>query len=117
MELLRQLWVEQEMLIEKLESENMEEDLDRLIKEGKQFEDEMRDIKDKLCNCENEVVKCREEICKLMNRIDDAYNHKSIDSENSDDISVLDRLSSSIQDKNNEIESQVSILYSMTKCI
>lgn len=109
MELLKQLWVEQEMLIEKLESENMEPDLERLIHEGKEFEEEMKEIKHKLTSCENEVGKCREEICRLMDKIDDACGFQSADcDENSNDAATLERLRASIQDKDSEIQSQVS---------
>lgn len=48
MDLLNQLWIEQGLMIEQLESESMEQEFDQLILEGKKYEDEMKEIKMKL---------------------------------------------------------------------
>lgn len=109
MDLLNQLWIEQGLMIEQLESESMEQEFDQLILEGKKYEDEMKEIKMKLTSCETEVLKCREEIGKLMNQIDgfpfDTYaaNDKSMD-----EAALLEHLRVSIQNKTQEIEAQVS---------
>ena len=108
MELLKQLWIEQEMLIEKLESEHMEEDLDKLIEDANQYDFEMKEVKLKLTDCENEVSKCREEICNLMNKIGDLFNGKVGPNQEINDISLLD-LRTSIQEKTEVIESQVKV--------
>lgn len=107
MDMLQQRWLEQEMLIEKLESENLENEMEKLLNDGKHYENEMREIKIKLSNCENEIVKRREEICQLMNKIEDYYYLNTNEYDNLQDLSLMDNLKVSIQEKSNQIQDQV----------
>lgn len=107
MDMLQQQWLEQEMLIEKLESENLENEMEKLLNDGKHYENEIREIKIKLSNCENEIIKRREEICKLMNKIEDYFYLNTNEYDNLHDLSLMDNLKVSLQEKSNQIQDQV----------
>ncbi|KAJ6219163.1 hypothetical protein RDWZM_004975 [Blomia tropicalis] len=97
MELLKQLWIEQDMLINKLESEHLEEELNQLINQATNYEQEMKEIKQNLANCENDVLKCCEQIGELE--------------------ALLQHLRTSIQEKTKEIDSQNIELNSLKESI
>ena len=106
MELLRQLWMEQEVLLEKLESERLEENLEQLLVETAKYEAEMKEVKQQLGNCENDIVKCRENISELMRQIEE--RNQAATNKSDGDALTLQQLRISLQEKTREIESQVS---------
>lgn len=105
--LLREKWLEQEAIIEKLETENLDEQLEKLIDDGKHYENEIKAIKQNLSDCEDKIIKRRHEITNLMKTIENFNQINPLDEEIENDPNQIDRLKFSIQEKNNKIQAQV----------
>jgi len=106
MELYKQLWMEQEALIEKLEAEHMEEELNNLLDEAKKYQGEISEVNKKLSNCDSEVCRCREEIGNLRKKIENTLNENSTNSTELENVSLVEHLHKTLQEKTKEIDTQ-----------
>ncbi|XP_046917070.2 uncharacterized protein LOC124497457 [Dermatophagoides farinae] len=119
-DLVKQKWMEQELIIQRLESEQqLEQELEQVIRDGHNYQAEMREIKMKLADCENEVGRRRDEIYKLMSKIDNKFNTRQnsdeFDSttENQQHSTMIERLKICIQEKEDKIHNQETDLQVM----
>lgn len=119
MDYLHEIWLDQEALLGRLEAENLEEELERLITEAKAYEDELAEVRSRLSTCEADIARSREQISSLMVQVDEAAKAKDKERKKEEDKSeneqqqqakLYSSLQKSILEKTKEIESQVQNL-------
>ncbi|KAH9393184.1 Ras association domain-containing protein 8 [Tyrophagus putrescentiae] len=115
MDYLHEIWLDQEALLGRLEAENLEEELERLITEAKAYEDELAEVRSRLSTCEADIARSREQISSLMVQVDEAAKAKDKERKKEEDKSeneqqqqakLYSSLQKSILEKTKEIESQ-----------
>ncbi|XP_027199754.2 uncharacterized protein LOC113793878 isoform X1 [Dermatophagoides pteronyssinus] len=117
---LKTKWMEQELLIKQLESEQMEQELEHLIQDGHHYSTEINEIKIKLADCENEISRRRDEILKLMNKIDNQFQNQKYSDDNQHQQhsnTMIERLKLSVQEKNDKIHNQQTDLTVMNESL
>jgi len=109
MEMVHKLWLDQEMMIDKLDQQKLDEELDELVAEAKNYEEEVLIMKKKLSNCEGDIADCRQKIAKLMNKLEESHKCAKLNDleKEENDRLITDQIKIAIRDKNKELELQV----------